>query len=421
MTPSQSLIARTSLGTVAAIVCFLVSSSARILTLTKRRFDSLVIGGMVVTRLLLYSLIFLVLRIPVRGDIPGCYVPEGLSALHGLLVYRDYISSYAPLHSYLDAIFLYLWRSPLSVILFAVAAEWLIIPLWLKVSRDILPERIVRIAAVLYLFSPLSIQYVTVDGQDNVIIAVLLVLAVMLLFRSRVALSALCVSASIATFKFLPLIYLPSFFGAAGKKRWLWLGVFAIPTFLLYGAFYVADSPVLVPLQREGGLQKASDLPFVIDAIVGKMLPAHLWDGIVVLALAAMVALILKTMHSMDLKSRIRILTFSMPALMLIVLLLSKKSWPTYFMMVLFPLCLLVANLSVVKRAIFLLFNIVAVTEHSFWTIKLKELDAVGVHSLVALHNSTALLFMALEVALLAGYVWLLTIFTRAIIASEIQ
>ena len=106
--------------------------------------------------------------------------------------------------------------------------------------------------------------------------------------------------------------------------------------------------------------------------------------------------------------ARLRALSFSMVSLTVALLMLSKKSWPTYLMLVLFPLCLLLARLAPWKRIVFLLFSLVVISEHSFWTIRLKEIDALGLHTLLFSGNHAAIQFLLLEFLLIAGYIWLL-------------
>jgi hypothetical protein len=77
----------------------------------------------------------------------------------------------------------------------------------------------------------------------------------------------------------------------------------------------------------------------------------------------------------------------------------------------LFPICITVTGkpLSKLRLAAFLLFSVVAVTEHSLWASILDQAPAASIHdSLVALLPAT-LLFLLLEIVLLAGYAWLLS------------
>ena len=59
---------------------------------------------------------------------------------------------------------------PLALILFAIAVEFFLLRLWLRVGPKIFAEDQLRVASMLYLSSALSLQFVAVDGQDNVLV-----------------------------------------------------------------------------------------------------------------------------------------------------------------------------------------------------------------------------------------------------------
>jgi hypothetical protein len=96
--------------------------------------------------------------------------------------------------------------------------------------------------------------------------------------------------------------------------------------------------------------------------------------------------------------------------LTLALLLLSKKSWPPYLMLSLFPICLVAAGEMgrMLRVAVFGVFSLVAVTEHSVWASGLLQISAQGLHTLIEAHGTLAVLFLLLEAVLIAGYAWLL-------------
>src|ERR1700761_2564908 len=115
MTGIQSLEARTALGCVFAIAGYIAASGSAIHRLTLRAFDRTAKLAFVLSRFV----------------IPSFYFPEAHWLMQHRLPYRDFPSSYAPLHSFLDASLLLLWNSPIAIILFAMLAEFLILPVWL--------------------------------------------------------------------------------------------------------------------------------------------------------------------------------------------------------------------------------------------------------------------------------------------------
>ncbi|HWZ50907.1 MAG TPA: glycosyltransferase 87 family protein [Granulicella sp.] len=409
MTGSQTLLARTALGTIAAVASVALTSSSRLRGLSRERFDRATVTAFAVSRLVFFFVLFVWFGATPRGDVPAYYLQQAQFILQGQLPYRDFLSSYAPLHPYLDAALLLLWHTPLSLMLFAVLAELLILPVWFQVGRTFLSESEVRIAALLYLASPISLQFVAVDGQDNVVIALLLALSLLLILRGRNRLSGAALGLSIAAIKFLPLLYAPAFF-LASRRRWRWAAGAAGVVALVYGGFLLRHAPILQPLSAEGDLRSAGDLPYLMEAIFGVSIPVRLPDLLVLLVLIAVFALVARASHNAPPPARIRAISFGISALTLEVLLLSKKSWPPYLMLSLFPICALAAagSRSRLRVGAFAVFSLVAVIEHSVWSSWLEQFSSTAFRSALLAHNPQALLFLGLQLLLISGYAWLL-------------
>ena len=412
MTGSQTLLARAVIGLVAALASVLLTRWPMLRTISRARFDRTVYALFAVSRLGLFALVFLVLKIAPRGDVPAFYFEQGRQVLAGLLPYRDFISSYAPLHPYLDAGLISAWRSPLAIMLFSMLAELAILPIWLSAGRVFLPEAELRVAALLYLASPVSLQFVTIDGQDNVVIAVLLALSVLLVLRSRAFAAGASFGVSVAAIKFLPLLYAPAFFFSVPRRWRMAAGAVAVCG-LVYGGFLVAGAPILTPLAAEGDLWSAGDLPYLMEAIFGITVPPRLSDAVVLLVLLGIFALIARAALRAEIATRMRALTYGMAALTLAFLVFSKKSWPPYLMLALFPVCLLlVAGGGVVRErwkvAAFAVFSVVSVTEHSYWASSLAQFTSSTFHQALLAGEAGAVLMLLLEMLLIAGYLWLL-------------
>ena len=410
MTGSQTLVARVGLGIVASVAGLTLVSlrrlQSRVQEMPRARFDSLLYAAFAASRAGLFALVFFVLKVAPRGDAPAFYFGQAQMVLRGLLPYRDFVTSYAPLHPYLDAGVVRVVHSPLAIMLVSVLAELFLLPVWLRATREFLAESEIRTAALLYLASPLSLQFVAIDGQDNVIIAVLLGLAVWLVLRSREARAGLVLGATVAGIKFLPLLYGPAFFLAV-RRRWrLAAGAFVVIA-AVYGAFALAHAPVLVAFAAEADLRTAGDLPYLVEGVTGWVLPARLTDGVLLLALAGLFALIARAANADSTPERMRAVTFGMAALTLALLLLSKKSWPPYLMLALFPVCLVVGG-SRVRVALFSVFSVVALAEHSYWASFLAQYSSAEFHRALLMGQSSAMLWLGTEMVLLGGYSWLL-------------
>lgn len=416
MTGLQSLEARSALGGFFAILSYVAASSAWIHRGTRRFFDRAVNVAFIVSRFSLYITAFFILRLPMRGDIPSYYAPEAQAVLHHQLPYRDFPCSYAPLHPFLDAALLLLWHSPLVIALFAILVECFLLPVWLRAARVFASERAVRIAAVLYLTSAISLQFVTIDGQDNVLIALLLGLGVLVLARHRAVLSGVLVALGAVLVKFLPLLFAPAFFLAC-SRRLRWLFGFVAALVVGYGYFAFRHLPLLFPLQFESTSRTASDLPYLIEGLFNLNGSGAVEDSILALALLAIVALLARvTLRRSDedqttaTATALRVITFGCAALNLTLLLFSKKSWPPYLVLTLFPLCLLIGQGSRFRLRVagFVLFNAVAVTSHSIWATVFGQFLAPEFHRSLAALDPVAILFLFFQIALIAGYAWLL-------------
>jgi hypothetical protein len=181
---------------------------------------------------------------------------------------------------------------------------------------------------------------------------------------------------------------------------------------VVYGGFLLAGAPILTPLAAEGDLWSAGDLPYVIEAIFGITVPPRLSDAFVLLVLLGIFALIARAALRADIATRMRALTYGMAALTLAFLVFSKKSWPPYLMLALFPVCLLVVGGGVVRErwkvAAFALFSVVSLTEHSYWASSLAQFTSAKFHQALLAGEAGAVLMLLLELLLIAGYLWLL-------------
>jgi hypothetical protein len=415
LTGTQTLLARAALGVAFGASSLLAISIHRLRTIPARTFDRCIVAGFLLSRFALYLCVFFFCHIAPRGDIPAFYWDQANDVLHGMVPYRDFVSSYAPLHPYLDALALRLWHSPLSIILMALFVECLVLPLWLRLGREFFPEQDLRTAALLYLTSTISFQFVTIDGQDNVIIAVLLALAILWLRKQRDLSSGIAVALGSVLTKFLPLIYAPIFF-IASPRRWRWAFGLAIPVVLVYGTFVLKHANVLSVLANEGGLRTANNLTYLIEAIFGITVPPHVSDGLTAFVLLSIFACVLRGTRQAS-SIRFQPLIFGTAAITIALLLFAKKSWPPYLMIALFPICLLIPAGNKLKATIFAAFGIVAVVAPSYWATVLGQFSSMEFHQGLVAGSADCYLFLFFQSLLIMGYAWLLLASVRRILA----
>ena len=417
MTPTQSFAGRATLALIAAAVSIALPAARRFFTGPAERFNRNVLGAFALTRFGLFALIFLVLRIPPRGDIPSYYLPEAESVLAGHLPYRDLPSSYAPLHPYLDAVAVSLWHSPLALTALAPLAEGLLVCIWPRATPAFASEPARRTAALLYLASPLSLQFVTIDGQDNILIALALGLCLLLLSarpttRARPLLSGAVLGLSIAAVKFLPLLWLPPFFVSL-RTRWRWLLGLMAALLLGYGFFALKHLDLLSPLKAEGSLVSASNLPYLLTLLSGHAFSLRSFDLLLLLALAAAFLWLATLARQATPERRLHLIAWSVPFVTLLLILLSKKSWPNYLLLILFSLCLLPSLRRPSHRVGFAFLQFLGCTAHSYWATFFLLGAAVPLHARLMTADPRTLLLAITQAALILGYFWLLLLTAR--------
>jgi hypothetical protein len=417
MTGEQTLVARAALGIFVGAVSIPAVRSRRLHDLPRETFERFITIAFVVSRVGLWFLLFFVLRLAPRGDVT-IYMEEAQKALLHLMPYRDFVSSYAPLHSYMDALLIGFFRTPLSLILFAILVESLLLPLWFRAGRAFLSDSELRTGAILYLTSAVSLQFVAIDGQDNIIIAVLLALAILLVQQRKAFSSGVAVGVGISLLKFLPLLYVPAFFFAV-PRRWRWVAGLGVVVAVVYGSVALAHAPILQPLLKEGSLRTSADVPFLIEGATGATLPSFLWNGLLLVMLALVIGLIAKACYKANEIVRLRVLTFAVPALTLTLVLFAKKSWPPYLMLTLLPLCLLISNRHRLGAFLFAIFGVVAVVEHSYYATILHALSAPEFHQGLLAHDPHCVVFFGMQILLLAGYGWLLVASIQQIVGVD--
>jgi hypothetical protein len=391
-------------------------SSRRLFELERKQFERLLQWSFLISRFGLYGLVFFVLRLTPRGDIPAFYFREAAETMRGLMPYRDFVSSYAPLHPYLDALVLRVWFSPLSIILLSICVECLVLPLWFRAGQGFFSEEEMRRGALWYVTSAISLQYVTIDGQDNVILAVLLALATLLLYRNRALLSGLVFGSGIAAVKFLPLIYAPAFFLSI-RGRWRWAVGMAAVAGAVYGAFAWLGVPVFQPLAHETSIHSAGNVPYVIDGVTGVFLPRAIFDGFLLAVVAALMSLLAVVSYRASDEVRLRALTFCTVAITVAVDLFSKKSWPAYLMLCLFPMYTMIPSVRRLHTIAFAFLTLVAVVEHSYWAGYLDSVQAAAFHQRLMLFDLRSVAFLGIEILLFIFYGWILVASTREILA----
>ena len=178
-----------------------------------------------------------------------------------------------------------------------------------------------------------------------------------------------------------------------------------------YGIFAAMHLPIFFPLSRESSLRTASDLPYLLESTAGFTPPAFFEDGLLAFVLLIVIAVMLRARLRAHAETPLlRLAVFGCSSLNLALLIFSKKSWPPYLVLTLFPLCLLFGEGGHrrLRLVCFAAFNVVAVTTHSIWATVFGQFLAEPFHHALAQGQPMAIVFLITQILLIAGYAWLL-------------
>lgn len=416
MTQMESLVARGALGLIGALITPYVGRLSFAEQTTSPISNRAMLGLFALSRLAFYLLVFVLLRIAPRGDIPGVYYPFALNVLAGLVPYRDFLCWYAPLHSYIDAIAVFFWRSPAAIILVAIFAEIVMLVIWSSIAKSNLSQRAFRAALLLYLISPISVLVVTIDGKNDVMIGMFLALSVWLALKDRPFISGMACALSVCCVKFLAFFYLSIYVLSLRRwRRWL-IGSICVIVVVYGGFFAVLRAPVVQPLHElaKPKYNTSGNLPFLFESLVGFRVNIGVWHALEMACLFAVLVKILVSARvyrtgtdKLPIRDRFQLHTFmyGSVAVTMTLLILSNKSWMTYSLITFFLTCFLIVESKPVFTWLFAVFQFVAILEPSFWASIMNFSDSLQLHALVLSRQPVAEVFLGLQFLELAGYV----------------
>jgi hypothetical protein len=397
------------------IALSLVACALTVLLLRKRPFDGLSpraftlasVSVLSAARLLLYSLVFLVLRIEAQSDVLT-YYDLAKHVLSGEVPYRDFFNGYAPLFPYLAAIPVRLWDSPKSIVLFSVLLEIASLPFWLAVSRRFFDEARTRTASVLYIFNPFLFVAVPLAGQNNVWLSFALAVSLYLLSSGRSVAAGLMFGAGVVAVKFLSLLHAPVLCIGSSRRVSFAIAFAALPA-LIYGYLFMNGISVLASLRYHATDSSSGNIPYLLtlfglDIRDPALHRAYSLAGVAVIAAVFLIPLV--RYRGFNHRQMIHMITILLFTLVLV----SSKSYSPYLTIAYFAICLSVAAERLGPRALygFLAFGMVVTLESSLWFRWLKQanLSVLWESPLPdGLSRLKILVFVAFELGLLGFYV----------------
>ena len=386
--------------------------SARPRTLETRRFDALAVALVAASRLALFIVVYLVRGESVTSDVGDFYYAEGRAILDGAVLYRDVTTSYAPLFPFILAGVLSLWDTAKAIVLFAIVLEVLSVPLWLRVGRQHFEEPVVRGAALLYAAAPVPLVNVALNGQNQVWISLLLAISLLALAR-RDTVSGIAQGVVLVAVKLLGLLYVPVLWLFA-RRRTMWTIGFVAPIVVVYGACLAAGltwDELLVPIRIQGDLMTAGNLGYFLSIIGLDPRAPSLQRATTVLTMLGLAAVFLVSWRRGAAQRPANVIHL-LTLVLITLLFLFKKSYPSYLVMSFFTICLSLAAGGLAPRTIvaFAIFSGAAVLESSlyFRWVKPHGLDLLWRAELPeGLVRWRVAVFAICELVLLASYVWL--------------
>jgi hypothetical protein len=300
-------------------------------------FSKLAWATLVLSRVAVFVLLYLMLGYDVPSDVSAAYYPEAKAALDGKLVYRDFFSTYAPLFPYICAIPVKIWDSTKSLVLFTILVEMVSLPLWVSVLRTEFAARVVRTALICYVLSPLLMSSVPITGQNHVWISPFIAGTALLLQKRHDLAAGVLLGLCLVSTKFIALIFLPILWILA-QRRTHFLAAFAGVFGTVNAAFWVNGADILLPVkfQRSSGQESSGNLPYVLS-LFGVPSDSFLYviAAVVLLSVTCLWLLVYRARLTRDV-----LLGSGFVLLFVLVLLLSKKAYTTYWASLFVPLCI---------------------------------------------------------------------------------
>jgi len=319
----------------------------------------------VLLRIVPFVLVYLVLNVQPRSDVPVFY-EAALHAARGKIVYRDFWTPYSPLFPYVTALPVAFWNSAKAVTLLMIGVEGLALWLTWSTYRSLLGrEALLRV--LIYLILPGPMVLCVIGGQEDIWMWLFALLSVRVWNRSRDSLwvGALMALALMTTKALAVLMVVGIFFLIERPLRYL-AGLLAVglPAFAVL--VWLVGDKFLTPLMF-------ADIPFapnlwtVISPLIGDFRPYSRllsWGGLLVTLGVASFATILLRQRTMYGKALPVLFTLTFGFMMFF----HKSSFSNYAFIFLMPFVLVLLNLNDKRHlAALLLFNIAVTIHPTFW------------------------------------------------------
>jgi hypothetical protein len=372
-----------------------------------------------VSRLVLFGAVYGVAGLAPMSDVT-VYYTEAQAVLAGQIPLVDIQTAWGPLFPYLASFPLLLVDSAAGIVALSVVFEAISLPLWLRVGDRTFGSAITTRALLAYVCCPLSLLNVPITGQNHVWLAAFGAAAVVTLMDRRSAWSGWWIGVSVVGVKFLSLLWAPVFWLIAPvRRRWIW--GFSVPLAVVYGLLWWMGADLLAQIRFHAADNSSGNLPFLLGAVgVDAGVPAirQLMNGVVVVGLGVVLVVAARTARIRTPRQAV----LMMPLLLLVLLMLSKKSFASYSEAALFPLCLSFACLRWSKWTIGVagIFTTAAAVEPTVWFRWMAASELAPVWTWAARGDAlTAAAFVAIDVVLVGAYLMTAIVLWRQLLESD--
>ncbi|RIV27799.1 hypothetical protein DYU11_05760 [Fibrisoma montanum] len=244
---------------------------SQLVNLPEATASRLLLSAFVLCRLVPFVVIYVVLGLEPRSDVPVFY-DSASHALRAEVVYRDFWSPYSPLFAYMTALPLVIWHSAKAIVLLMILMEGL--AFWLT-YRFYRPRRggVAQLAGLLYLLLPAPLVFCVIGGQEDIWMWVFGALSLWVWSRrpDEFRLGLLMAVALLMTKALAVLIVAALFFWVRRPLRYVaGLSVVGLPGLVIL--YWLTGEGMLTPLMF-ANMPFAPNLPTVMAPFIGDFMP----------------------------------------------------------------------------------------------------------------------------------------------------
>lgn len=344
------------------------------------------------------------------------YFPKTLEVLEGKIPYRDFPSSYSPLFHFLLAGPVFLWRSVGAVVLTMLAAETVMLIIYLRLQRRRDDLRGWQ-TAFLYSFSPISVYWVAVTGYNGSLIGFFVLAALVLAEKGKSFLSGV---GGACSFLFCKLLAVLSWAGIVFYSSRGWFARVIAPglALIFIAVLALVGVDALYPLRHELPRSTAGSLWYIVAKAIPGLETGAWWQILPILAFGVIFGLLFVLFLRNRPSAAERHFDYAVAfiaATNLLFLMVSKKVYPSYVSM---SLIFIVHTITLDDRSILrgliplAILGATTTLQPTFSVVIARGEGAPGYHQ-------AEMALLLVSIAILACYAILLVLCSRSFVLVE--